>query len=85
MELLSRGGRSACGRSAALKVPLGSAHRILLDLGEESVVERTPAGEWELSYGCSPSPGCNSSVSRFPQLARPVIEKLAEATAEPCI
>ena len=34
-----------------LQLPLGSVHRILLDLEEEAIVERTPANEWELSFG----------------------------------
>ena len=33
-----------------LELPLGSVHRLLLDLAEEGVVERTADGDWELSY-----------------------------------
>ena len=83
MELLSRRGPLGVRAIAQqLKVPLGSAHRILLDLGEESVVERTPAGEWELSYRLLAITGLQLERIQIPQLARPVIEKLAEATAE---
>ena len=42
-----------------LQLPVGSAHRLLIDLAEENVVERTAEGSWELSYrllACAASP-----------------------------
>ena len=48
---LPAGVRSASGLCAQqLKLPVGSAHRLLIDLSEENVVERTEEGAWQLSY-----------------------------------
>lgn len=83
LDLLSRRGPLGVRAVAQqLKLPLGSAHRILLDLGEESIVERTPSGEWELSYRLLEITGLQLERIQIPQIARPVLEKLAEATAE---
>jgi IclR family acetate operon transcriptional repressor len=83
MELLAR--RSPMGVRAvaqALKIPLGSAHRILLDLAEESVVERTPDGEWELSYRLLEITGMQLDRIDLLRLVRPYAEQMAAATGE---
>ena len=51
LDLLARKGPLGV-RAVALQLglPLGSVHRLLLDLAEEGVVERTAEGEWELSF-----------------------------------
>ena len=51
LELLARKGPLGVRAIAQqLKLPLGSVHRLLLDFEAEAVTERTPGGEWELSY-----------------------------------
>jgi len=83
MELLAR--RSPMGVRAIaseLGVPLGSLHRLLLDLETEDVVERSSAGEWELSYRLFEITGMHLERINFPALARPFVEKIAEATRE---
>lgn len=83
MELLAR--RSPMGVRAVaqtLKIPLGSAHRILLDLAEESVVERTPDGEWELSYRLLEITGLQLDNTDLPRLVRPYAEQMAVVTGE---
>jgi IclR family acetate operon transcriptional repressor len=83
LELLSRRGPLGVRAVAQqLNVPLGSAHRILLDLAEEAIVERTPTGEWELSYRLLAITGLQLERIQIPQLAHPVTEQLAEATGE---
>ena len=65
-----------------LELPLGSAHRILLDLASESIVERTPTGEWQLSYRLLEIVGAQLERVQLPRLARPVLEQLATDTRE---
>jgi DNA-binding IclR family transcriptional regulator len=66
----------------ALKLPLGSTHRLLLDFAGESVVERTPDGEWELSYRLAQIVGIQLERVQLPRLARPILEQLASETRE---
>ncbi|HVY43207.1 MAG TPA: IclR family transcriptional regulator [Hyphomicrobiaceae bacterium] len=83
MELLAR--RSPLGVRAIatqLALPLGSVHRLLLDLGEEGIAERTPSGEWELSFKLLEITGLQLDRIHFPALCRPFAEKIAEATRE---
>lgn len=83
VELLARKGPLGVRAVAQqLKLPLGSVHRILLDLAEEAVVERTAAGEWELSYRLLNITGLQIDRLHWPQLARPFAERIAEATRE---
>jgi DNA-binding IclR family transcriptional regulator len=83
LELLSRRGPLGVRAVAQkLTLPLGSVHRILLDLAEELVVERTPGGEWELSYRLLEITGRQLDRIQWPQLARPFAERIAEATRE---
>jgi len=65
-----------------LALPLGSVHRILVDLAAEAVVERTPSGEWELSYRLLTITGRQLDRVEFARLARPHCERIAEATRE---
>lgn len=83
LDLLAR--RSAMGVRAIaqhLQLPLGSVHRILLDLAEEGVIDRTPSGEWELSFRLLEITGLQLDRIQLPQLARPFAERMAEATGE---
>ncbi len=83
MDLLARRGSMGVRAVAqTLKLPLGSAHRILLDLAEESVVERTPDGEWELSYRLLEISGLQLDRIDLPRLVRPYAEKMAAITGE---
>ena len=65
-----------------LSLPLGSVHRLLLDLAEEGVVERTADGEWELSFRLLEITGLQLDRLQFSRLAHPYAEKIAEATKE---
>ena len=83
LDLLARRGPLGVRAIAQqLKLPLGSTHRILLDLEGESVVERTPPGEWELSYRMLEITGLQLERIQLPHLARPVTEQLADTTGE---
>jgi IclR family acetate operon transcriptional repressor len=65
-----------------LSVPLGSMHRMLLDLEGEGVVERTEGGEWELSLRLLAIVGQQLDRIEIPRLARPLAERMATATGE---
>ena len=83
MELLAR--KSPLGVRAVaqqLGLPLGSMHRLLLDLAEEGVVEKTVDGEWELSFRMLAITGQQLERVQLPRLCRPFAEKIAAATRE---
>lgn len=83
MELLAR--KSPLGVRAIasqLGLPLGSVHRLLLDLDEEGIAERTLEGEWELSFRLLEITGIQLERIALPSLARPLAEHIAEATRE---
>jgi IclR family acetate operon transcriptional repressor len=83
MDLLSRRGPLGVRAVAQqLSLPLGSVHRILIDLAAEAIVERTPDGEWELSYRLLTITGLQLDRLEFSRLARPYCERIAEATRE---
>jgi len=83
LELLARKGPLGVRAIAQqLKLPLGSVHRLLLDFEAEAVTERTPGGEWELSYRLLEITGLQLERIEFPRLARPFAEKIAEETRE---
>lgn len=83
LDLLA--GKGALGVRAIaqqLKLPVGSAHRLLIDLSEENVVERTEEGAWQLSYRLLAITDKQLDGVRFPRLARPFCEAMAEQTHE---
>ena len=83
MELLAR--KSPLGVRAVaqqLSLPVGSTHRLLLDLEKDSVVERTLEGDWELSFRLIQIAGLHLDRMQFSRLVRPFAEKIAEATEE---
>jgi DNA-binding IclR family transcriptional regulator len=83
IDLLARRGPLGVRAVAQqLGLPLGSAHRILTDLGAESIVERTATGEWELSYRLLEIVGVQLERVQLPRLARPILEQLASETRE---
>ena len=83
MDLLAR--KSPLGVRAVatqLGFPLGSVHRLLLDLEEVGITERTPAGEWELSFRLLEITGLQLERIEVPRLFHPYAEKIALATGE---
>lgn len=83
MDLLARKGPLGVRAVAQqLGLPLGSVHRLLLDLSEENVVERTADGEWELSYRLLHISGQQLDRIELPRLCRPFAERIAAATKE---
>lgn len=83
MELLARKGPLGVRAVAQqLDLPLGSVHRLLLDLAEENVVERTASGEWELSFRLLHISGQHLDRLELPRLAHPFAERIAAATQE---
>jgi IclR family acetate operon transcriptional repressor len=83
VELLARRGPLGVRAIAqTLALPLGSTHRMLQDLYAEAVVERTPDGEWELSYRLAQIVGIQLERVQLPRLARPILEELASETRE---
>lgn len=83
IELLAR--RGALGMrpiARELEVPIGSLHRLLNDLAEQSVLERTAEGEWQLSYRLLQIVGIQLERTGLPRLARPYLEQLAAETRE---
>lgn len=83
MDLLARKGPLGVRAVAQqLSLPLGSVHRLLLDLSEEGIVDRTPSGEWELSYRLLEITGLQLERIELPRLCRPFAETIAAATRE---
>ena len=75
MDLLARKGPLGVRAVAQqLQLPLGSVHRMLLDLAEAGVVDRTPAGEWELSFRLLEITGLQLERIDLPRLCRPFAE-----------
>lgn len=83
MELLARKGPMGVRAVAQqLGLPLGSIHRLLLDLEAEGVAERTIDGEWVLSFKLLEITGMQLDRIELPQLARPFADRIAEETRE---
>lgn len=83
MDLLARKGPLGVRAVAQqLGLPLGSVHRLLLDLSEEGIVDRTPSGEWELSYRLLEITGQQLERIELPRLFRPFAETIAATTGE---
>jgi DNA-binding IclR family transcriptional regulator len=83
MELLARKGAIGVRPIAQqLALPLGSVHRLLLDLEAEGVAERTPDGEWALSFRLLEITGIQLERIELPHLARPFADRIAEKTGE---
>ncbi|MBC7740516.1 MAG: IclR family transcriptional regulator [Candidatus Saccharibacteria bacterium] len=83
MELLAR--KSPLGVRAIatqLALPLSSVHRLLYDLEEEGMAERTQAGDWELSFRLLEIAGVQLERIELPRLCRPFAERIAQATRE---
>jgi len=83
MDLLAKKGPLGVRAVAQqLQLPLGSVHRMLLDLAEAGVVDRTPTGEWELSFRLLEITGYQLERIELPRLFRPFAETIAAATNE---
>jgi IclR family acetate operon transcriptional repressor len=83
LDLLSRKGPLGVRAVAQqMDLPLGSVHRLLLDLNDENVVERTADGEWEMSFRLLAIAGQQLDRTGISQMARPFAEKIADTTRE---
>ncbi|MDB5539011.1 MAG: hypothetical protein JWQ89_738 [Devosia sp.] len=83
LDLLARkGALSARGVAQQLSLPVGSVHRLLIDLSDENVVERNAEGAWQLSYRLLAITDLQLDGVAFPRLARPFCEAIAERTRE---
>ncbi len=83
IELLARKGALGMRPIAReLDVPIGSLHRLLNDLAEQAVIERTDEGEWRLSYRLLQIVGIQLERTNLPRLTRPYLEQLAAETGE---
>lgn len=83
LDLLARkGAMTARGVSQQLTLPVGSVHRMLVDLADEKVVERNATGAWQLSYRLLEITDRQLDGVKLPRLARPFCEAIAEQTRE---
>jgi DNA-binding IclR family transcriptional regulator len=83
LDLLARkGAMTARGVSQQLTLPVGSVHRMLVDLADEKVVERNATGAWQLSYRLLEITDLQLDGVKLPRLARPYCEAIAEQTRE---
>lgn len=83
LDLLARrGALGVRGVAQQLELPVGSVHRLLLELAEENVVERNADGAWQLGYRLLEITDLQLDGVGFPRLARPFCEAIAEATGE---
>ncbi len=83
LELLARqGAMTARGVSQQLTLPVGSVHRLLVDLAEENVVERNATGAWQLSFRLLEITDLQLDGVKLPRLARPFCEAIAATTRE---
>jgi DNA-binding IclR family transcriptional regulator len=83
LDLLARkGGLGVRAVAQQLALPVGSVHRLLIDLADEGVVERNAEGAWQLSYRLLAITDLQLDGVAFPRLARPFCESIAEKTRE---
>lgn len=83
LDLLARKGALGVRAVAQqLALPVGSVHRLLLELAVEKVVERNGDGIWQLSYRLLEITDLQLDVVGFPRLARPFCEAIAEVARE---
>ncbi len=83
LDLLARKGALGVRAVAQqLALPVGSVHRLLLDLADENVVERNAEGAWQLTYRLFEITDLQLEGVRFPRLARPYCESIAQETGE---
>lgn len=68
--------------SREINAPVGSVHRLLHDLSQESVVQRNDQANWELSFRLMQIIGTHWEGLSLPALARPKLEQLAADTKE---
>jgi DNA-binding IclR family transcriptional regulator len=83
LDLLARKGALGVRAVAQqLELPVGSVHRLLLDLADENAVERNSDGAWQLGYRLLEITDLQLDGVGLPRLARPFCEAIAEATRE---
>lgn len=83
LDLLARkGALGARGVAQQLNLPVGSVHRLLIELEAEKVVERNAEGSWQLAYRLLEIVDLQLDGVEIPRLARPFCENMAEVTRE---
>lgn len=83
IEHLARRGPLALRALARdLELPVGSTHRLVADMAEEGIVERTAHGAWRLTYKIVSIAGAQLAQSGLTTTARPALRKLAEVSGQ---
>lgn len=83
LDLLARkGALGVRGVASALELPVGSVHRLLNDLAEESVVERDHDGAWRLAHRLLGIVDLQLESVGFHRLAHPFCEAIATEVGE---
>ena len=83
LDLLARKGPLGVRAVAQqLQLPLGSVHRLLIDLPRRTSSSAPPDGEWDLSFRLVAITGLQLDRLELPRLARPFADRIAEATRE---
>lgn len=83
IEHLARTGPLALRALARdLDLPVGSTHRLVADLADEGMVERTPHGEWQLTYKIVSIAGAQLAKAGLTTTARPALRRLAELSGQ---
>ncbi len=82
LDLLATGPLGVRAIANRLQLPVGSVHRLLVDLAVEDVVERSEDGAWQLAYRLLAITEKQLEGVRLPELAHPFCERIAEAARE---
>lgn len=83
LDLLARkGALGVRGVAGALALPVGSVHRLLNDLAEESVVEKDAEGAWRLAHRLLGIVDMQLESVGFHRLAHPFCEAIAAEVGE---
>ncbi|MCC5974645.1 MAG: IclR family transcriptional regulator, partial [Rubellimicrobium sp.] len=83
LELLARKGPMGMRAIAKqLGVPVGSMHRLLVELSEDNVVDRTRDGDWDLSFRLHAITSRHLERIGIADMVRPFATDIAEATGE---
>ncbi|MCX7301868.1 MAG: IclR family transcriptional regulator [Rhodobacterales bacterium] len=81
-HLARNGAMGVRALAKALDLPLGSVHRLMIDLAAERVVEQTADGAWQMSYRLIEIVDFQIDQVGFPRIARPHCDALARFSGE---
>lgn len=81
-HLARNGAMGVRALAKALDLPLGSVHRLLIDLAAERVVEQAADGAWQMSYRLFEIVDVQIDQVGFPRIARPHCDALARFSGE---